>query len=246
MRILAHRGSPGTASVENTVPAVSAALAAGADGVEVDLRLSADGVLVVCHDPGLGRVAGSSLEVASSPWQSLRRDADAAGVPLARVEWVLAASAGRPLVLELKASPTPRARTVEVLVERLGGLRSAGLPLDVTVSSFDAALVKAFRAAAPADLGVRTALLGRPGCLTLAVLRQAIAAGHDAIHPHVSDLLDEPAAVASAASSGLSVVPWTVNSRRAIRRCADLGVEAVITDVPMTARMALSARRTSA
>jgi glycerophosphoryl diester phosphodiesterase len=55
VRILAHRGSPTSDTVENSIPAISAALAAGADGVEVDLRLTADGVLAVCHDPDLRR-----------------------------------------------------------------------------------------------------------------------------------------------------------------------------------------------
>ena len=243
MRLLAHRGSPLSGSTENTVPAISAALAAGADGVEVDLRLTADGVLAVCHDRDLRRVASRPLPVADLPWEVLRSAAAQTGVPLARVEWVLAAAAGRPVVLELKPAP---AAAAHVLVERLSGLQAAGLPLSVTVSSFDPALVAAFRAACPATLGVRTALLGDTGCLPLAVLRQAVLAGHDQVHPHISDLLDHPETVALARASGLGVVPWTVNSRRAIRRCAELGVEAVITDVPQSARLALTARRAAA
>lgn len=246
VRILAHRGSPGSGSTENTIPAISTALAAGADGVEVDLRLTADGVLAVCHDPDLARLTGRPLPVQSSSWEALRDSAAEHGVPLARVEWVLAAAAGRHVVLELKAASTPRARTVEVLVERLVGLHAAGLPLSVTVSSFDAALARAFRETAPAHLRVRTALLGRPGCLSLAVLRQAVAAGHDQMHPHISDLLEEPSTVAAAASCGVQIVPWTVNSTRALRRCAELGVEAVITDVPRKARLAVAARRAAA
>lgn len=241
MRILAHRGSPSTTTTENTVPAVSAALAAGADGVEVDLRLTADGVLAVCHDADLSRLTGDPLPVHSSTWTALVTTAAAAGVPLARVEWVLAAAAGRPVVLELKPTPLPRARTVAVLAERLAGLGAAGLPMAVTVSSRDAALVRAVRAAVPPP--VRTALLGLPGQCPLAVLRQAAAAGHDEVHPYVEELLRQPDAVAAATSRGLAVVPWTVNSTRALRRCADLGVGAVITDVPHTARLATTRRR---
>lgn len=241
MRILAHRGSPGTGTTENTVPAVSAALVTGADGVEVDLRLTADGVLAVCHDSDLSRLTGDPLPVHSSPWSALVAAAATSGVPLARVEWVLAAAAGRPVVLELKPTPLPRARTVAVLAERLNGLRAAGLPMAVTVSSRDAALVRAVRAAVPPT--VRTALLGLPGQAPLVVLRQAVAAGHDEVHPYVEDLLQQPEAVAAAAARGVAVVPWTVNSTTALRRCADLGVAAVITDVPHKARLATTARR---
>ncbi|MCW2665850.1 MAG: glycerophosphoryl diester phosphodiesterase, partial [Frankiales bacterium] len=87
MRLYAHRGSSGTTSsestlVENTLPAVTGCLADGADGIEVDLRLSADGVLVVCHDPDLRRLTGTALPVATTRWDDLRSTALAARVPL--------------------------------------------------------------------------------------------------------------------------------------------------------------------
>jgi glycerophosphoryl diester phosphodiesterase len=156
---------------------------------------------------------------------------------------VLAAAAGRPVVLELKTAPV---RSAQVLVERLLGLHAAGLPLDVTVSSFDAALVRAVRTLAPAHLRLRTALLGDVGCLATAVLRRAVLGGHEQVHPHISDLLAHPETVAAAHAAGVAVVPWTVNRPKDLRRCALLGVQAVITDVPQSARLALAARRTAA
>ena len=127
MRILAHRGCPGPTGTENTVPAVLTALDAGADGVEVDLRLSADGVLVVCHDADLRRVVGDDLDVHRASWDELRAAGERAGVPLARVEWVLAAAAGRRVVLEVQAPAEDAARTptVDVLGDgSQGGARS--------------------------------------------------------------------------------------------------------------------------
>ena len=47
-------------------------------------------------------------------------------------------------------------------------------------------------------------------------------------------------AVASAHALGVGVVPWTVNRGRALRRLAALGVNAMITDVPRSARLALA------
>jgi glycerophosphoryl diester phosphodiesterase len=60
MRVIGHRGTP-TSPVhpENTLAAVRTALEAGADGVEVDVRSTSDGVLVLSHDPDLGRVLGT-------------------------------------------------------------------------------------------------------------------------------------------------------------------------------------------
>ena len=114
VRLYAHRGSPGPSTVENTLPAVAACLLDGADGVEVDLRLSADGVLVALprRDPAPDgrRAAGRRHQ----PWDELQDAGRRAGVPLARVEEVLAALAGRPVVLEVKrrcpAPCPPRSR----------------------------------------------------------------------------------------------------------------------------------------
>lgn len=232
VRILAHRGSPGPGTTENTLPALRRAWDT-ADGAEVDLRLTADGVLAVCHDPDLGRITGrgTDLAIAGTRWEDLRTAAAAYGVPLARVEDVLAAAEGRPLVLELKAAPEEVAHVLARLLRTRGE--------EVTVSSFDPALVRVVRE----RCAVRTALLGRPGTPFPALLRRALDAGHDQVHPHVSDLLAQPHVVAAAGSVGVGVVPWTVTSRRDLRRCALLGVQAVITDAPRAARDVLSARR---
>ena len=242
MRLYAHRGSPGSTSVENTLPAVSACLLDGADGVEVDLRLSADGVLVVSHDPTLRRIAGCGLQIATSRWETLRVASACAGVPLTRVEEVLTVLGGRPVVLEVKR-PLPGAvpATVSALVAVLAGLRRDGVPLDVTVSSFSPAVVTHLRGTAPRELGLRTALLGDVRDRPTSLLRTALQDGHDQVHPNVAALLAEPSAVARAHALGVGVVPWTVNRGRALRRLAALGVDGCITDVPVSARLALAA-----
>lgn len=231
MRLYAHRGSPGSTSYENTVPAVAASLAAGADGVEVDLRLSSDGVLVASHDADLRRLAASPLLVPTTRWDGLRVACELRGVPLARAEWMLAAVAGRPVILELKhPMPGMVPRTTAALVEMLSSLAAAGLPLDVTVSSFSPALVAAVRSSTPAALGVRTALLGRVVDRPSALLRRTLDAGHDEMHPHVVTLLGEPSALrarARARSDGRALDgqsrPRPAPPSRARRRCHDHG-----------------------
>lgn len=246
MLLYAHRGAPGPASVENTVPAVRAALSSsqdGADGVEVDLRLSRDGVLVLCHDPDLRRLVGSPLQVATCTWRELCASCAERDVPLARAEMLLAAAAGRPVVLELKHPPPGRTPlTAVALVHLLAHLTAAGLSLDVTVSSFSPALLAAVRVAAPTGLPMRTALLGRRTDRPAALVRRAVDAGHDEVHPHVAALLAEPGAVERAHALGVAVLPWTVNRDRTLRRLRDLGVDGAITDVPASARLALRAR----
>jgi glycerophosphoryl diester phosphodiesterase len=85
---------------------------------------------------------------------------------------------------------------------------------------------------------VRTALLGRPLDRVGVVLRQALAAGHDEMHPHVLPLLADTGVVRAAHACGVAVVPWTVNRRREVRRLAKAGVDGVITDVPALVRAA--------
>ena len=239
--ILAHRGAPGIHSHENTLPALAAAFDDGADGAEVDLRLTLDGVLALSHDRDLTRLTGLPLEVADTPWAVLQAAAAQRGAQLVRAEQVLALAAGRRVVLELKKPPSGAAvpRTAAAVAAAVGSLQEAGVALDVTVSSFAPALLSAVRALLPRSTGVRTALLGKPTRPATAVLRAALDDGHDEIHPHVVPLLLEPGLIASAHRCGVAVVPWTVNRRRDMRRLERLGVDGIITDLPARGRAAL-------
>lgn len=244
MLVIAHRGLPAATRPENTIGAVRAAFDHGADGVEVDVRLTADGALCLSHDPTLARLTGSPLPVAGTTWAHLRDSAALEGVALACVEEVLVAAAGHRVVLELKKpppAPSAAARTAFALAGQLRSLQRTGLPLDVTVSSFSATVVAHVRRLLPPSSGVRTALLGRPLTAPSSLLRQALSTGHDEVHPHVLALLASPDSVSKAHAVGVAVCPWTVNRRREVRRLAELGVDALITDVPTSAHAVLAA-----
>jgi len=64
MQIVAHRGASGSAP-ENTLAALNLAWELGADGVEIDIHLTADGVPVCIHDPNLTRLAGVNADVSA-------------------------------------------------------------------------------------------------------------------------------------------------------------------------------------
>ncbi len=72
IRLLAHRGSRLTAP-ENTLEAVSIARDEGADGIELDVQLSADGEPFIFHDDNAQRLTGENLLVARTPWRELRK-----------------------------------------------------------------------------------------------------------------------------------------------------------------------------
>ncbi len=240
--ILAHRGLPGAKGPENSLAAAEAAFTCGADGVEVDLRLTADGVLVASHDPDLFRLAGAHVAVADTSWPVLDAAAAQRGLRLARLEELLVLASGRPMVLELKRPPTHAAqtRTATVLMQQLALLQRCGVSLDVTVSSFSPTLLMAVRREPFPGNGLRTALLGKPLSGAAPLLRQAIRGGHQEMHPNVLALLGETWVVPAAHARGISVVPWTVNRPRHLRRLERAGVDAVITDAPVSARAAVA------
>ena len=242
MFVIAHRGLPAIDRPENSVAACVAALDGGADGVEVDLRLTKDGVLVASHDPDLSRLTGTSVAVADQTWRTLVRQAAASGVELARVEQILSAARSGRVVLEVKQpppAPSANRRIAARLCEQLTSPEVSGER--ITVSSFSPAVLREVRALLPPQAGVRTALLGRPLTRTSSLLRQALRGGHDEIHPHVLSVLATPEAVTTAHAVGVAVVPWTANRARDLRRLARAGADGVITDRPATARLLVQA-----
>jgi glycerophosphoryl diester phosphodiesterase len=239
LQVLGHRGAPAAPGrPENSAAAVREALRQGADGVEIDVRLSVDGVLVCAHNPvAVGRT-GALLDVATSASADLLDDVD--GRPLATLAELLAAGQrprGSRIVVEVKpvADPGVARETARVLADVLAA--SAGTAA-ITVSSFDAPLLGLVRRAC-ADLPVRTALLCDKHEPVDAIVRRADEDGHDEVHLPVVGARQAPEALAAARDRGLSVALWTVNRRRDLRWAAQQGVAAVITDDVSRARREL-------
>jgi glycerophosphoryl diester phosphodiesterase len=229
VRVLGHRGSPGRGRPENSVAALTEALRQGADGVEVDVRLTADDTLVCAHDRVVLTRTGARLDVAASASGDLLGVAGRNSV--ATLAEVLAAAqhpVGSQVVVEAKpvTDVAVAVRTAHALADVLGAAAGSA---DVTVSSFDPALLAVIRTTS-ADLPVRTALLGGTTAPAAAVVRRAHEDGHDAVHLSLVGVRRTPQAVETARWLGLAVTVWTVNRRRDLRRVAELGVDAVITD----------------
>lgn len=219
--VIAHRGAS-RAFPENTFDAFAAAVRLGADGVELDVRRSADAALVVRHDPTLpdGRVI-ANLPAAELPdW-----------VPLLAA--AVDACHGISVNVEIKNLPhEPGWDPTEAIaldVARFAADRTAvdAIAADITVSAFTLATIDAVLAAEP---DVRTGWLTLAGYDQLAAVATAADYGHRALHPHHEGLSE--AVVAAAHDAGLTVVTWTVDEPDRLRAVADMGVDAVITNVP--------------
>lgn len=232
MRILGHRGScrPGP---ENTLEAIAEALAAGADGVEVDARRTRDEHLVLSHDAVRDGVA-----LIDRPYDP------ALGAPLLAA--ALDAGRGRRVVIEIKNVPgepdhdAPHERTADLVAallrERAGGA-DVGAD-DVVVSSFDWFAIERLRD----DLAgaVPTAFLITRGVAIGAAVSYAHEAGHAELHVPVATVLADPTgAVARCHDAGLGLVAWTVETLAEAEALAEAGVDGVICDDPAAVVAAL-------
>ncbi|HET9756052.1 MAG TPA: glycerophosphodiester phosphodiesterase [Candidatus Limnocylindrales bacterium] len=202
---LAHRGDWRHAP-ENTLPALQAALAVpGCDGVEFDVRLSADGVPVLYHDETLQRVHGRADRVDAVS----ARDLEEIGVP--SLADALQAIPHRSTVnVDLKGLHD---RTV---VEVLASGRGPGL-VNAVVSSFEPVTLERVGGLAPAWPRWLNAWY-----LSAATIRQAVELGCQAISIdfHVID----HGSLAAARAAGLDVAAWTVRRRTTYGRLQRLGV----------------------
>lgn len=214
--LLGHRGSP-RAERENTMPGFQAALDAGLDGVELDVRRLADGGLVIHHDLNLpdGR-ALNTLNAADVPQEVPTLDA--------LLAW--AADTHAYLNIEIKFEG---ARPDDRVAGTLRAIRRHGLGERVIVSSFSPLVLAVARDLAPSIergfLYHRSYTIGID--LVPVVARRLKVA---ALHPQFS-LIDRPL-MEMARSENWRVNAWTVNDVSEVARLKVLGVDGLIGDVP--------------
>ncbi|MFK7989820.1 MAG: glycerophosphodiester phosphodiesterase [Sandaracinaceae bacterium] len=223
--LLAHRGSHRD-HIENTMPAFEAALAEGADGVELDVRVCRSGEVVVVHDPTLERVAGRPLEIARVPW-SLLRNVEVGPGRLSCLDDVLdrVIGAGKLVNVEVKGDvPDPRrtARLVGALLMR----RTASERESVLLSAFHPNVLGALATSAP---NVRRGFLfdlEHTGRWRAEMIRRLLRP--HGLHPHFS--LCTPSAVSRWRGEGRYVAPWTLNDPEEAVTVCQRGVDFIITD----------------
>ena len=217
--VLAHRGGRGRHR-ENTLLALAEGLAEGADGVELDVRLSSDGVPVVIHDPLLP----DGEPVSSVP---------AAQLPawLPTLEAALETCAGTVVDVEIKNGPhepgyDPDERVAEQVAELAASVVGRpGWPATVVVTSFWPATLAAVRQADPA---FPVGLLVHPALDAGDALESARSLGASCLLPF-HDRLDAELA-GQAHEAGLAVVTWTVNGADAVAKAVAAGADMVVTD----------------
>jgi glycerophosphoryl diester phosphodiesterase len=250
-QVVAHRGSS-FSTAEHTLGAYVKALDEGAEGLECDVRLTADGHLVCVHDRRVDRVANArgvvstmqlaqldELDFASwkNPWADLDDEAPEIDEQTRRVLTLrrlveAARDYHRPVDLAIETKhPTRYAGLVERrLVQLLDDFGWAGAGSPARVMSFSWLALNRIKKLAP-DLDV-VFLLDRQHSWLLAkeVTSQGWAAG-----PGIDFLKENPRVGRRLRSLGRRMHVWTVNTEQDLDLCMDLGVEVVITDRPAMA-----------
>jgi glycerophosphoryl diester phosphodiesterase len=193
--------------------AFEAAIAAGADGIEFDVRLSRDGVPVVIHDETLFRTSGVRRRVADMAGNELNR------FDVPSLEEVFELFESNNLILYLEMKDADIADECCQLVERLG------FKDRVIFECFEHSALKIVK---DIDPKFKIAPLFQPPASF--ILKRALALGADEIALH--HRLATASTIERANQAGLRVVVWTVDDRAWIERARDFDVHALITNDP--------------
>jgi len=225
--VVAHRG----ASIdhpENTIEAFEAAIDLGADAVEFDVRMTADGHAVVMHDPDVSRTTEGTGLVSEMTLDEIRK----LGAPT--LEEALRCLSGRAAAdIEIKNLPGEPGFTPEreAAVEAThAALDAVGFSGQVIVSSFNPASIAHSRAMRP---DVPTGLLTEYEVHAEEALRRATSHGHPWVLPFVLTVLEARDGFADRVhEGGARLGVWIADDPETARRLFELGADAVATNDP--------------
>ncbi|RCV89421.1 glycerophosphodiester phosphodiesterase family protein [Billgrantia montanilacus] len=246
---IAHRGSSMTAP-ENTLAAIERALVDRADYIEIDVRLTADGEVVLYHDRSLQRLAGDPRNVRDLTLEELRAfDVGSwfgdtfVDERIPSLDEALQAVRGRSaLMIDMKPNPGGEPALVEAVLEAIQRETAARAqcldmlsPAQSTTRCGDPDVVGETRVAVMSP-GVVQMVKEREPELRVTLLAQLVMPGtlerrgFDALGLRHNRITDNE--IRLARELGYEVHAWTVNDRARMSQLIDLGVDAIITDYP--------------
>jgi glycerophosphoryl diester phosphodiesterase len=241
--VAAHRGGAALWP-ENSLLAFRESLALGVDALELDLHMTADGEIVVLHDPTLERTTtarGGVRDLKLVELAGVRLKARDGAVTDERIPTFaqvldLAALASVELLPEIKVDAN-RQRYDGIEETVLALVRARGLQARTTIQAFQVETIRRLRELEPK---ARTMLLVARGDVERDRARPAEAVGRardlGATDLGMNHRLIDADVMAAARAAGVRVSAWTVNEEADIRRMVDLGVDVVMSDRPDVAK----------
>ena len=237
--LFAHRGDLVHAP-ENTLPAFQLALQKGADGVELDVKLTADGHVIVIHDSTVDRTTDGKGRVASLPLEAIRKlDAGKwfnekfAGTKVPLLEEVFEVVGKDKMInIELKNYATSGGGLVIKVCELIKRRNNHS---QILFSSF---FTSTLRIAAQTLPEIPRGLLAMPGLLGLWARSFGFMFGdYQALHPHISSISQQQVQRVHRIKRRVHV--WTANTPAEITQLKEWGVDGIITDDPQMAARSL-------
>jgi glycerophosphoryl diester phosphodiesterase len=255
-RVMAHRGASGEAP-ENTIPAFALAVEQDADILEMDVHLTSDGVVVVCHDPTVDRTTDGSGAIASMTFAELQQldagyrfTADGGktfpyrgkGIRIPTLEEVLCTFPGMPVNIEVKAHSRKLVEATVALLAHYGRFADRSAML----AAFNDDLMKLIRAAVPDGAYTSFSVTETRRFMMCAWLRvfgfrSPGLAFQVPVRKSVLRIVT-PRFVRTAKRFGFEVHPWTIDDEREMHRLLDMGVDGLFTNYPARARKVLATR----
>ncbi len=233
--VFAHRGASAQAP-ENTLSSFNLALQRGSDAIELDAKLSADGEIVVFHDPSVDRTTNGTGRLSKKTLAELRElDAGSCfsdrfrGEKIPLLGEVFEAVGGKLFInVELTNYATPHDDLVEKVCELV---RRHSLESSVIFSSFLAGNLKIAARLLPE---VPRGLLALDGWKGAWARSFGFTFGeYAALHPYLTDV--DARQVQRVHKLQRRIHVWTVNGSRDLKRLKDQGVDGVFTDDPQLA-----------
>lgn len=237
--IFAHRGACAHAP-ENTIPSFELAVEHKADAIELDAKLSSDGVVMVIHDQTVDRTTNGTGKVNLSTRDELQKlDAGRffnekfAGIRIPTLDEVFQA-VGKKVMVNVEL--TNYKSTNDTLVERVVEVvKNNSMQDRVLFSSFFPGNLEKCKTLLP---GSPVALLCLPGLMGVAARSRFMRKVSPlVVHPHLRDA--SKAFIDREHRAGRRVHVWTVNDERDLKRLFEFGVDGIFTDDPFKARMVL-------
>lgn len=232
IEIIAHRGFSAIAP-ENTLAAFSAAIQHGADSIELDIQLSADGVPVVIHDATLDRTTGTAGNVSEKTLAELKTlDAGAwfndkyAGERIPTLKEVLVAVNAIPsfLYFDVKKhcewSNNQITEFVKLLVDE-------GWETRCIISSFNEVFVDQVRSLCNT---IKLGYIVADAQVYQSQLEKAVSAGNTVMISAYDILLENPSLIQTSKEQEIDIVSWTVDSREDFKELTELGITRIITN----------------
>ena len=241
--LLAHRGDLVNAP-ENTLPSFRQAIQKGADGVELDAKLTLDGHVIVIHDSTVDRTTNGKGKVGAFNLEAIRKldagswfDAQFAGAKIPLLEEVFeSVGKDRLINIELTNYATPRDGLTQKVCELIKRHNNQG---QIIFSSFFPSNLKIAAQILPE---VPRGLLAMPGLIGSWARSFGFMFGdYQALHAHISNASREQVQRAHRVKRRVHV--WTANSPQEVSQLQEWGVDGIFTDDPGMAVRALGRGR---